>query len=145
MAEETTPVEETKPDTTDWKAEARKWEDRAKANRAALEKLQETATAGQTAQSELEKALERLTRLEQENAVKERALLTATVAQEKGIPADLLVGDTREELTAHADKILAFRGEQTSGPVIPRGGYQPTPPKPSDEKEFVTNLFKRSE
>ena len=130
---------------TDWKAEARKWEDRAKANMAELKSLKETADAGRSAKSELEAAMERLSKLEQENAAKDRALLTTTIANDTGVPADLLVGETREELVAHAEKILAFRGEQPSNPVIPRGGYQPVPPKPNDEQEFVSNLFKRSE
>jgi len=45
-----------KTDTTDWKAEARKWESRAKANSAAAEKLAKLEEANKT---ELEKATEK--------------------------------------------------------------------------------------
>lgn len=42
----------------------------------------------------------------------EQRVLKADVASEKGVPAALLTGTTKEELEASADALLAFRGEQ---------------------------------
>lgn len=131
------------PEGTDWKAEARKWEDRAKANFAQVKALQDEAAAAKAAQAELEAARTRLAELEQDNAAKERALLVTQVAQAKGVPADLLTGNTAAELEAHADKILAFTGAQAPerGAVIPKAGYQPEHPKPDEATAFVRTLF----
>lgn len=41
----------------------------------------------------------------------EVANLKYSVAIDKGVPADLLTGNTAEELEAHAEKLLSFRGE----------------------------------
>lgn len=43
----------------------------------------------------------------------EVANLKYSVAIDKGVPADLLTGTTAEELEAHAEKLLSFRGEAT--------------------------------
>lgn len=42
----------------------------------------------------------------------EARVLRSDVASEKGVPAALLTGTTKEELEASADALLAFRGEQ---------------------------------
>lgn len=42
----------------------------------------------------------------------ETRVLRAEVASEKGVPAALLTGTTKEDLEASADALLAFRGEQ---------------------------------
>jgi hypothetical protein len=53
-------------------------------------------------------------RLAQEANVK---ALRADVALDKGIPANLLSGSTKEELEASAEALLAFRGAQTKQPI----------------------------
>lgn len=127
---------------TDWKQEARKWEDRAKANYAQVKTLQDAAAAAEQAQSELEQARKRLSELEATQAAQDRALLAHEVAAEKGVPHELLTGSTRDELEAHADKILAFTGTQVpAGAVIPKAGYQPAQPKPDEATSFVRALF----
>lgn len=141
MTEQQKPAE----DSTDWKAEARKWEDRSKANYEELQQLKQKVQSQGDAQSDLEKALDRLNALEQSVAEKDIQLMKQAVATEKGVPVDILVGSTEEELSAHADKILAFRGDAPAGAVITQAGFHPEPPKPNDEQEFVNNLFKRSE
>lgn len=130
---------------TDWKAEARKWEDRSKANHAELLQLKQALQAQGDAKTDLEKALDRLNALEQSVAEKDIQLMKQAVASAKGVPVDLLVGSTEDELSAHADKILEFRGQAPAGPVIPKGGFHPAPPKPNDEQEFVKSLFRGSE
>lgn len=69
--------------------------------------------------------------LEQERAERtrvEREALKNRIAAEKGVPATLLTGDTEEALTASADALLAFRGEQQEqrrGAHVPGEGRQP--------------------
>lgn len=75
----------------------------------AAQKLAEIEAANQT---EAEKAQVRLEAAEKRAAELESQYLRAEVANEKGVPAKLLAGATREELEAAADELIAFRGEQ---------------------------------
>lgn len=77
-----------------------------------LEKLQERATR---AESELEKLTHE----------KELSELAAQVAKEKGIAASLLRGESREELEAHADEILAAFEAKQSTPTLFSDGHKP--------------------
>ncbi len=72
-------------------------------------KLAEIEAANQT---EAEKAQARLEAAEKRATELEAQALRAEVANEKGVPAKLLAGGTREELEAAADELIAFRGEQ---------------------------------
>ena len=107
---------------TDWKAEARKWESRAKqnladakANEGAAQRLAEIEEAQKT---EAQKAQERLEAAEKRAAELELRAARAEVAATKGVPADLLSGSTQEELEASADALIAFRGEQQRDEVF---------------------------
>lgn len=100
---------------TDWKAEARKWEARSKENAKAAERLAELEDANKTAE---QKAAERLAAAEARAAELEAKATRAEVAAEKGVPAALLTGSTREELEASAAALIAFKGEQR--PTVPR-------------------------
>lgn len=100
-----------------WKQQARTNEQRAKDNAAAAQELQKIKdrdlTDLQLAQRERDEAKARAEKLE-------RTSLQQQVALEKGIPADLvgsLSGNTAEELAAHADRLLAWRGTPTPPPV----------------------------
>lgn len=117
----------------DWKAEARKHEQRAKenlakakANETAAQRLAEIEAANKT---EAERAAERLEAAEKRAAELELKATRAEVAAAKGIPAALLSGSTQEELEASADALIAFRGEQASTDrttlVIPAEGGSP--------------------
>lgn len=77
--------------------------------KSAAEKLAEIEAANQT---EAEKTQARLEAAEKRAAELEVQYLRAEVANEKGVPAKLLAGATREELEAAADELIAFRGEQ---------------------------------
>lgn len=77
--------------------------------KSAAEKLAEIEAANQT---EAEKTQARLEVAEKRAAELEVQYLRAEVANEKGVPAKLLAGATREELEAAADELIAFRGEQ---------------------------------
>lgn len=105
-------------DTTDWRAEAKKWEARSKQNLARVKELEpaqarlaELEEAGQT---ELEKAIARAEKAEQKAAEaaelvakKDREVLIGRIASEKKVPAKYLSGDTEEALIASADEFLA--------------------------------------
>lgn len=103
-ADSTVPAKE-----TDWKAEARKWEARAKANKDAQGAL---AAYEEAQKTEAEKAAERLAQLEAENLAFKQAeqvrKWTAEVAETAGVPAALLRGSSLEELQAHAETLKPF-------------------------------------
>lgn len=100
----TEPPAETPPaQETDWKAEARKWEARAKENSDAAAKL---AALEDEQKTEAQKKADALTRAQAKIAEYEAreqvAAWKAEVSAETGVPADALAGNTREEIEAHA-------------------------------------------
>lgn len=143
------PVEGAQEQETDWKAQARKWEARAKenlsvakANESAAQRLAEIEEAQKT---EVQKAQERLEAAEKRAAELELKATRAEVANVKGVPAALLSGSTQEELEASADALLAFRGEQAKGPIVPGQGNVPTrPATATSDSEFADFLTRRT-
>jgi len=119
-----TPEPVTPAQETDWKAEARKWEERAKANKTAAEKLAEIEEATKTAE---QKAAERLEAAEKRAAALEVKALRAEIAATKGVPVALLSGSTQEELEAAADALIEFRGVVAPKPDPSQGGTGQTP------------------
>ena len=107
------------------RAEAAKYRNEAKEGRAAKARLTEIEDAQK---SEAEKLQAKLEAAERRAAEAEQARLRAEIAQTKGVPADLLAGGTEEELTASAERLLAFRGQQPA-PEYGRGTDAP-PTKP---------------
>lgn len=91
----------------DWKAKAREWEKRAKANADAAAKLAQAEDAQKTAEQRL---MERAESAERERDAIRVEALRSRVAITKALPADLLeflTGSTEDELEAQADKLLA--------------------------------------
>ncbi|WP_075844679.1 capsid assembly scaffolding protein Gp46 family protein [Collinsella bouchesdurhonensis] len=86
------------------KANSRKWEKQAKANKGAASALDEANEAKKSAD---EKIAELEKRLDAKEKAERRAKAAAKVAQEKGVPADLIVGDDEESMAEWADKMLA--------------------------------------
>lgn len=110
VVEPTDPVEPAQAET-DWKAEARKWEARAKENQLAAASLKAFEDAQKTEQERLE---ERATEAENRAAALELDAIRATVALEKGLTAaqaKRLVGTSLEDLTADADQLLLDLGK----------------------------------
>jgi len=104
-------------EATDWKAKAREWEKRAKQNMARISELEPKAKQFETleaaSKTDLERAQAQAEALQQELATTQRQALIASVALDKGLPANLarrLQGDTREDLEADADELLAQFG-----------------------------------
>ena len=117
---------------TDWQAEARKWEKRAKENKSAADKLAEIEESKKT---EIQKAMERAEQAEQRINELEREKTRLSVIATHGIPEDyqdLIKGDSEEELAASAEKVksLIESAAQKQGPeqasyVIPAEGGSP--------------------
>lgn len=108
------PAAPAQDDETDWKAEARKWESRAKENSAAKKRLDELEEAAKT---DLEKATSRAEAAERRAAELEALTLRREVAEARGLPlaaATRLTGTTREELEADADQLAALIGQETN-------------------------------
>lgn len=78
--------------------------------------------------TELQKAIERAEKAERRVAEVEVSALRFKVAADKGVPANLLTGTTEAELTASADALIAFRGQQAENtdPVVPGEGVSPS-------------------
>jgi hypothetical protein len=100
----------------DWKAEARKWERRAKENSDAAKRLKEAEDADK---SELQRFTDRVTAAEKRAEEAEKRALRMEVAQAKGLTAaqaKRLTGTSKEELEADADELLeAFGGKKDAG------------------------------
>lgn len=64
------------------------------------------------------------------------------VAQEAGVPADLLRGSTKDELTAHASALAEALKARPSVPVIPTQGATPSVSEAdSARRAFAQELF----
>lgn len=66
--------------------------------------------------------------------------LVREVAKETGVPADLLRGSTREEMTAHGKALAEFLTARSATPVIPTLGAVPETNQ-TTEQAFVKALF----
>ena len=97
-----------------WKSLSRKNEDRARENAEKAKRLDELE---EKSKSEIQKAIEAREAAEKRASALEVKVLRASIASTKGVDADLLTGSTEEEITAAADKLLAWRGQSTpAGP-----------------------------
>lgn len=148
MAEEST--EQTKDEitepqgeeSTDWKAEARKWEKYAKENKAAKDELEQLKAAQMTEQ---EKANARADAAEKElEALKaERAKFDAAqkLSKETGVPFEMLMYCADEESMADFAKTYAKETHVSSAPKakpgsrIVKGGE-----KPRDTKQIFAEF-----
>lgn len=97
----------------DWKAHARQWERRAKADRKQVESLM-------AAISDKDATIEGLrTEVAERQRAAERTEKIAAAASEYGVPADLIRGDTDEEIAEYAKRLADWRGE-SAAPVVPK-------------------------
>lgn len=96
------PKEQAEP-ATDWKANSRKWEDRAKSNKeqldAALKEIEELKASQATNTTE---------QLEQANAKIAELKLKIKVSKETGVPVELLQGSDEEAITASANALTSY-------------------------------------
>jgi hypothetical protein len=134
MSEETT-VEPTEPTEvvdesvepqgsteTDWKAEARKWESRAKSAKADSEAATKWREYEQSLKPIQERLAEELAQAKAEASDNALKLKRYEIASRKAIPADaidLLTGQTEEDLEASAEKLLSLIANQSKTPIKP--------------------------
>lgn len=149
MADETESKqgEQAEPQGTDWKAMARKHEDRAKANKkdldaaiaerdalkAELEELRSSkSTADEANAQEADKTAKQIAELRAElkslKAEKARSEKVRAAAKAAGVDPDVLIrmtGDSDEEIAANVD--LLKRSSKRKWPVVPDEGEQKAP------------------
>lgn len=110
------------PAKTDWKAEARKWETRAKANADKAKAYDEEQEAGK---SELQKAIEQANAYKAEaDSLKTKAALDAArskVSEETGVPASLIKGEDEDSMREFAKAVADFAKPKTA-PKMPKAG-----------------------
>ena len=100
----------------DWKAEARKWENRAKAAKADSEAAAKWREYETSQKSEHEKLADELARVQAEASQASAELLRFKIAAEKGISGEatkLLKGTTQEELESEAELLLSLIANQS--------------------------------
>jgi hypothetical protein len=105
---------------TDWKAEARKWENRAKSAKADSEAAQKWREYEKSLKPEQERLADELAQAKSEAIEASTKLMKYEIANQKGIPGDaidLLTGQTREDLEASADKLLSLIANQSNKPT----------------------------
>lgn len=131
-----TPAETAKLDAkapaqeTDWKAEARKWEQRAKENSAAAKRLAELEEAAKTEEQKRAEELEALRAKVTEYETREQInAWKADVSKETGVPSNVLAGSTLEEIKAHAEQLrplIAAQAPVKPAPlIVPAEGKTP--------------------
>ena len=108
-----TPAADTEAPEEDWKAHARQWERRAKADRKQVESLTDAINGKDVTIEDLRAQVADLQR------AAERAEKITAAASEYGVPADLIRGDTDEEIAEYAKRLAHWRGE-TAAPVVPK-------------------------
>lgn len=91
------------------KAKALKFDEAEEANKSELQKATEKAAA-------LQGEIDKLTKANEIRSVREK------VAQDTGVPAQLLMGDTEESCVEQAKAILAFKDNKSAYPSVRDGG-----------------------
>lgn len=106
---------------TDWKAEARKWEKRAKQNQKANEDMQ---TARESEASEMsEKLAKAQAEIKELKAKQARDQSVREIAKSSGVDPDILsrmIGDSEDEIKANAD--LLYKSSKAKWPTVPDDG-----------------------
>ena len=131
--------EEANEPEKDWKAEyqkalanSRKWEERAKANKAAASELASIKQSQMTDQEKIANYERRIAELEHAGEVSE---WKQELAAQYQLPTSLLNGNTREELEAQAEAIAVFVKERKKPMVIAQGDGKQLP----DPIKFVAS------
>lgn len=101
---------------TDWKAEARKWENRAKASKVDADDANKWREYEASLKPIQERLAEELEQTKQEAVAAKAALLRYEIANSRGLSGDaikLLKGTTQEELESEAEILLALIADQS--------------------------------
>lgn len=147
MAEETDPVEtggDPAEPETDWKAEARKWEKRSKEN---AEKAKAYDELQEQSKTELQKAQEQAAAYKKQvddmTAKAQMDAARAKVANETGVPAELIAGEDEESMRAFANAVASW-GKPSSAPRTRKPGSfaaDAGESKDAAKRELAAKLF----
>ena len=148
---EAEPVAETAPDE---KADAFKSEeskravlaDLAKARAKAKELEEEIAKRDREKLSDIERAQAEAEDFRKKFEAAEQARIRAEVARSKGVDPELLNGSSEDEMVAHAERLLAWRGDKPApvpNPNPAQGAGDPLPPV-SEADQIYNTLYPKS-
>ncbi len=130
------------PPEVDWKARARDWEKRAKANADAATRLSELE---ESQKSETQKLADAKTAAEKDAADARSEALRWRVAAKHGISdedAELFLSGTDEAtLTKQAERLAGRAAERKTEGVTRKEGRTPPPPGADPLREFARELF----
>lgn len=101
--------------------------------------LKAAAEHAQELESEKRALAEKVAEFE---AQAERSRLVAEVSETTGVPADVLRGETKEELESHAD---VLRSLISTGPVVRGQEKRPDAVSADPLQEFARNLFAQAD
>lgn len=118
---------------TDWKAMARQWEDRSKANKSALDEL---TAKFETATSERDELAGKIQEFETKAT---RAEAVVSISEEYGVPASALRGDTADDLKAHAEVLKSLITPRAS--TVPGATTKPSASPANPAQQAVRQLF----
>lgn len=122
------------------KANSRKWEKQAKSNKDAAERARQSR-GGRYERRGANLRPHQTPWTEKERA-EERTKIAAKVAKEKGVPADLLVGDDEESMSAYADRMLEHFSPDAAPPVDKPGSFDHGDDKGDSEmREYARQLM----
>ena len=130
---------------TDWKEMARKWEARAKENKAAADKLNEIEEASKSEQQKLQEKFDAVSHELESYKTREQVTAWASeIVKGSNVPTTVLRGSTREELQAHFDELKTVLGDRPKMSGAPALGYQPkNTPEISATKQVVRQIFNK--
>lgn len=127
----------------DWKAESRKWESRAKANKSAADELEQLKQSQMTEQQKAEAKAEKLQKkLEALESARQHDQWISQVSKDTGVPADVLRGDSLESIQRHADAIKKAFASKPSAPTLRGIDHQPSNPT-SGGGDWIRNAFRK--
>lgn len=128
------------PVDPDWKAQARKWEGRAKKSDQQLAELRKKLEQMVSPEAVADKDTQLADALAQAKQA-ELIALRYKVAADKGLPADLmdfLTGDTEEELSEKADKLTSMLPKAVKAQAASAGiNSEPPPPDKPNTAELL--------
>ena len=120
-------VQERVKEMNEYKAKAAKYDEMEEASKSELQKAQDKA-------AKLEKELSDIKHANEIRTIREK------VSNEKGVPIDLLTGETEEVCEAQAQKLLEFAGH----PYVMDGGEVKTTAKKDTANQFADWMKKNT-
>lgn len=131
-------------ESTDWKAEARKWEQRAKANLAAADELEQIKESNKT---EAQKHAERIAHLEEEISTSKSVALRSQISVEFGISKEdqdtFITASDEEGMRAQAKRLSELTADRKKQMHVPKEGNVTDTAGSEDRRAFVRQLTGR--